>query len=75
MKFDELKKYLTEHNVFGMTASKRKNVIIYSFLRYFNKRWLSLKIKVDRKTKKVISAINKGKVYESFDEIKRLVEV
>lgn len=74
MKFSELKEYLDEHAVFGLTAKKRKKTIIYFFRRYYVKIELSLKVKVDRETKEVISVICKDKVYTDFDDIKKLVE-
>jgi hypothetical protein len=74
MKFSELKNYLYDNSCFGFTATRRKKVIIYFFRRFFIGRYLTLKVKVDRKTKNVISTISNGKVYCSFNELKKLVE-
>lgn len=73
IKFIDLDKYLIENNCFGLTASIRKKVIIYKFRRYFTKIELSLKIKVDKETKKVISVLCNGKEYTDLDEIKAIV--
>ena len=72
--FNGLKQYLYKNNVFGFTVSIRKNVLIYLFRRYFNGRKLTLKIKVDKKTKNVVSVINNDTVYTNFKDIKNLVE-
>ena len=74
LKFKDLKDYLYDHACFGFTATRRKKVIIYSFRRYYIKLELSLKVKVDRITKNVISIMHNGNVYKTFDDVKKLVE-
>ena len=74
IKFKDFSNYLEENNCFGLTASKRKNTIIYFFERYFIGLFLHLKIKVDRKTKNVISVMVEDKSYTDLDKIKKLVE-
>ena len=74
IKFDDLKKYLTDRNCFGFTASRRKHTIIYTFKRYFNSSSkLLLKIKVMRKSKYVMSVMSNDKVYTDFDELKEII--
>ena len=72
--FSELQAYLTEKDCFGMTVHKKENVLIYTFLRYYNKKNLSLSVLVSRKTKHVISVKSGDTVYTDFDELKELVE-
>jgi hypothetical protein len=72
--FQELSEYLYSNNVFGFTASRRKNSIIYASKRYYIGLGLSLKVKVMRKTKYVMSVMCKDKVYTDFEELKKLVE-
>ena len=74
IKFDDFNDYLTNNNCFGFTAAKRKRVIIYTFKRYYTKIELLLKVMVDIHTKNVISVMNKGDVYTTFEEVKKLVE-
>ena len=73
-KFKDFQEYLYDHACFGFTATRRKKVIIYSFRRFYTKLELLLKVKVDRKTKNVISVMNNGNIYTTFDGIKKLVE-
>ena len=74
VKFKELSDYLYDNNVFGFTATRRKHTIIYTFKRYYLKIELSLKVKVMRKSKYVMSVICDKTVYTDFDELKKLVE-
>ena len=74
IKFDDFNDYLTNNNCFGFTATRRKRVIIYTFKRYYTKIELLLKVMVDIHTKNVISVMNKGDVYTTFEEVKKLVE-
>lgn len=74
IKFNDLNDYLTNNSCFGFTATRRKRVIIYSFRRYYIGLGLSLKVMVDRKTKNVISVMNNGKAYTTFEDVKNLVE-
>lgn len=75
VKFNGLKNYLYGNSCFGFIATRRKHTIIYSFKRLFNGIKLSLKAKVNRETKNVISVISNGKVYTDFDELKKIVEL
>jgi hypothetical protein len=72
--FNELSAYLTEHSVFGFTATRRKKTIIYTFKRYYIGLKLFIKVKVDKHTKHVISVLKDDKTYTDFDEIKKMVE-
>jgi len=74
IKFTDLNNYLTNNSCFGFTASRRKRVIIYSFRRYYIGLGLSLKVMVDRQTKNVISVMNNGNVYNTFEDVKKLVD-
>ena len=74
IKHEELKKYLYSNSVFGFTVSIRKNYLIYLYKRLFNGIRLSMKVKVDKKTKYVESVNIKGVIYTDFDEVKKVVE-
>ena len=74
VKFKELKEYLESKACFGFTVSRRKHTLLYSFIRYYNKKNLSLKVKVMRKSKYVMSVMIGDKIYTDLDEVKKIVE-
>jgi len=75
IKYSELKDYLYSKYCFGFTATIRKKVIIYSYRRYIlSMGMVNLKVKVDRRTKDVISVLHNGTEYTSFDDVKKIIE-
>lgn len=74
IKFEDFKNYLTNNYVFGFTAILRDNTIIYSFVRFFNKNELKMRVKVNRDTKCVESAFIEGKTYTDLEDVKEIVE-
>ena len=72
--FKELEEYLNSQDCFGLTVTRREHILVYHFVRYYNKIRLSLNVLVSRKTKFVIGVTTENKTYEDLDELKEFVK-
>lgn len=74
--YKDLKAYLeNEQYIYSYMVQIRENSLIYSFRRYYaSKPKTKLKVKVDRKTKNVISVKIGNDIYTDLDILKPVID-